>query len=146
MSIEENKYIEDICISSDFAELIKIRDFISDKANNFGFSDDQINKIVMAVDEACTNLIKHSNKFDKAKNICIQVETDNKLFIVNILDDGIPFNPINYPSPDINDYLQKPKSGGLGIFIIKRVMDNISYIPSNKKTPHNILRLTKYLD
>ena len=52
MSIEENKYIEDICISSDFAELIKIRDFISDKANNFGFSDDQINKIVMAVDEA----------------------------------------------------------------------------------------------
>lgn len=146
MSAKVNNIVGDVCIKSDFAELIKVRDFISNKASVFGFSDEQSNKIVMAVDEACTNLIKHSNKFDTTKTICVQVESKNNAFVVNILDDGIPFNPVDFPSPNIKDYLQKPKSGGLGIYIIKRVMDKISYLPSSKDMPHNTLQLTKQLD
>ncbi len=142
----KDKYGSEICINSDFAELSKIRNYVLSKAAGFGFSDDQANKIAMAVDEACTNLIKHSNKFDPSKTICVHIETDQKHFIVNILDDGKPFNPNDFPSPNLDDYLQKPKRGGLGIFIIKKVMDNISYLPSGKGSQRNVLRLTKQLD
>ena len=142
MKIEENKY----CAINDPADLNKIRSFIEIKAKNFGFSEDDVNKIILAVDEACTNLIRHSFKQDKNKEFCVYVETDFNKFIINIQDNGTTFNPLEVPIKNMKEHLQTFQRGGLGVFIMRTVMDDIIYSPSNDKQPLNNLKLVKHLN
>ncbi|MFA6571848.1 MAG: ATP-binding protein [Bacteroidota bacterium] len=134
-----------LCARSELTELSKIRDFVRSQAENFGFNDDDVNKIILAVDEACTNLIKYAYKFDNSKEFCVLVETDFNIFTINIHDSGAPFNPLDVMQPDMTDYMKKFKRGGLGIHIMRTVMDEIVYCPSSESCPKNILKLKKYL-
>lgn len=131
---------------SNNSELIKIRLFIEENAINFGFAEDISQKIALAVDEACSNLIKHAYKSNDSKKIWINVENSKNEFIVKILDEGEPFNPLQVPEPDMNSYFRKFKRGGLGIQIIKLVMDKIKYFPSDSKNTKNILEMRKILN
>jgi serine/threonine-protein kinase RsbW len=135
------KNIDDICAISDYSELYKIREFITDKALRFGFSEEDAAKIVLAVDEACSNLVRHAYKFDKNQNICVHIETNLNQFIVNILDNGTPFNPLEVPEPDMKEYFIALKRGGLGIQLMRKVMDEIDYQPMNPQNNVNTLKL-----
>ena len=134
-----------LCYSGEYSELHKIREFVHQKASKFGFSDDEANNISLAVDEACSNLIHHAFHFDKSKKICIQVLTDDDNFTVNIYDDGSPFNPLEAIQPDMQEYFKNYQRGGLGIKIMRSVMDEINYLPSNSSNQQNILSLKKHL-
>lgn len=142
---EKHSKAKEYNFSGDFKNLEKIRKLIKKYAINSGFSDAEADKIALAVDEACTNLIRYSFNFDNKQNIKISVSNDNKYFIVNICDTGKPFNLLDVPKPNMNEYFQNYKKGGLGIFIIRSVMDEIEYIPSNHNNPHNTLKLKKLL-
>lgn len=142
----KNKYkTRNICASGDFTELEKIRDFVAAEASSFGFSGEDSQRIALAVDEACTNLINHAFKRDSNRKICIEIEPAKNQFIVNILDDGIPFNPLEVPQPDMQEYFKSYKRGGLGIQIMRLVMDEISYIPQSDSIKKNVLKLKKVL-
>lgn len=147
LRMSEIKYIDKntICAFGDDSDLVKIREFISQKALDFGFNDLTSHQISLAVDEACSNLIKHAYNFDKSKKICINIDRLDKEFIVKIADEGSAFNPIQIDSPDMNEYFKNFNHGGLGIFIIKKVMDKINYFPSTDSNPNNILELRKEL-
>lgn len=131
--------------SADFKNLEKIRDFVKQFALKNGFNEEVSDKIALAVDEACTNLIRYSFNFDNNQQIKISVHTDDRFFIVNIFDEGNPFNPLDFPKPDMNEYILNFKKGGLGIYLIRSVMDEIGYIPSNENNPQNTLTLKKLL-
>ena len=122
-----------------------IRRVIVDLAERIGFSPDETNKIEMAVDEACTNLIQHAYNLDKRKKFCVEVETSEGRFVVKILDDGEPFNPLDVNSPNMKKYFREFRKGGLGIHLMKLVMDEIKYSPSSKSRPQNVLKLIKLL-
>jgi serine/threonine-protein kinase RsbW len=131
---------------SDYAELYRIREFITRNALSFGFNDKEAGDISLAVDEACTNLIKHAYRDDSEKTIRLLIETNKKKFIVKIMDDGNPFNPLEAPLQNMKEYLSNKQKGGLGIHIIRSVMDEISYYPSTKSQPENVLTLQKTLN
>ncbi len=135
----------DFVFSADFKNLEKIRSLIKHHAFKSGFNERDSDKIALAVDEACTNLIRYSFNMDNNQKIKISIDKDDKFFIVNIFDSGKPFNPLNIPKPNIKEYLLKYKKGGLGIFIIRSVMDEIEYVPSNNRNPQNTLILKKLL-
>ncbi len=139
------KYNNKVCATSDFTELYRIREFVICQAEDFGFSCDEASQIGLAVDEACTNIIKHSFKLDKSKKFCVQVETNANFFIVNISDNGKPFDPMTIPEVDMKEYIKHYKRGGLGIHIIRNVMDDVKYYPSNDKNVMNLLTLKKSL-
>ncbi len=139
------KYKNLIYTIGDDAELIKIRDFVQDKAIGFGFDEMEAQKIALAVDEACTNLIKHAYKLDPTKNIYVEIDTASNKFTVNIYDEGSPFNPMDAPTPDMKEYFSKYKHGGLGIHIMRLVMDEIAYFPAKTGNTKNLLKLTKIL-
>ncbi|TAL70936.1 MAG: ATP-binding protein [Bacteroidetes bacterium] len=134
-----------ICCCGDFSELYRIRKFIYKNAQLFGFDENESNKIALAVDEACTNLIKHSFNLDKSKEFCVTIEPSTLKFTIKILDSGEPFNPLQVVETNMNEYFKGYKKGGLGIQIIRAVMDEISYLPSNIERKENILILTKIL-
>lgn len=132
-------------VKSDTAELGKIRQFIAERAANFGFDEEAANKIVLAVDEACSNLIRHAYGFDPEKVFIIEIETQGRVFIVRIIDNSKPFNPTEVNPPNMSEYFNKFKKGGLGIHLMRMLMDEITYMPASHNNPSNVLTMSKSL-
>jgi serine/threonine-protein kinase RsbW len=139
-------YDNTICTAVDPVELSRIRDFVKSKAEVFGFGDGDCNRIVLAVDEACSNLIEHAYKKDSTKLLCVEIDSLDKDFIIKILDNAIPFDPLKVKQPDMEVYFKTLKRGGLGIKIMRLVMDEILYYPSNEQNQVNTLILKKHLN
>jgi serine/threonine-protein kinase RsbW len=134
---------ETLHIESRTDRLISVREFVSTSARKFGFSDEEVSKIALAVDEACTNIIKHAYKFDPTKDITITISAQGRTFEVTIRDTGRQFNPSEIMAPDMKEYLTHYRRGGLGIYLMKSLMDKVEYDiePGSK----NEVRLIKYL-
>jgi serine/threonine-protein kinase RsbW len=145
MEKNSKKYQNTFCISGDIKELEKIRDFVNYWASDFGFNEIDANKIVLAVDEVCTNIIKHALKDNNSKIICVKIETNKPDFNIIISDNTPSFDLTEKDNINLEEYLSKFKKGGLGIQIIKNVMDEIKYFPSNQNNQHNVLYLRKQL-
>ncbi len=134
---------ETIHIESRTDRLIAVREFVSDAARQFGFSDEDVSKIALAVDEACTNVIKHAYKYDPTKEITVTIRSDSDTFQVIIQDTGVQFDPSRVQSPDMREYMKNYRRGGLGMHLMKSLMDSVEYNIEPGKT--NEVRLTKHL-
>jgi serine/threonine-protein kinase RsbW len=145
MTLESNKE-KCFCTISSSAELVNIRNFVVKFAKGFGFDDKVSHNIALAVDEACSNLIKYAFNLDSTKDIQVSIDSSDKnQLVVKIEDDALPFNPLDMTSPDMEQYFKSFKKGGLGIHIMKLVMDEIDYIPKSLTNPNNTLLLKKQL-
>jgi serine/threonine-protein kinase RsbW len=134
---------ETIHIESRTERLIAVREFVSDAARAFGFKDEEVSKITLAVDEACTNVIKHAYRFDPSQTIHVSVNTDDGTFQISIRDTGVQFNPTEVRPPDMKEYLSHYRRGGLGVYLMKSLMDKVEYDIAPGRM--NEVRLTKYL-
>ncbi len=132
-----------ITVSSSTDNLSRIREFIKTTSEEAGFDKDTANKIVLATDEACTNIIKHAYKNIKTGRIEINISFKNKKFTVSISDSGKHFNSSSVPEPDLPRYYQEKKVGGLGMYLMKKLMDEVKYSQQNDKK--NKVTLVKYL-
>lgn len=117
-----------------------IREFIIGIAKKFGFDDEGISEIELAVDEACANVIKHAYNYDENKKIDITVETNLSKLTITISDQGRGFDPGKLESPE--QRLQKHARGGLGIALIKKVMDEVSF---DLHPGSNHVKMVKYI-
>ena len=139
-----NKIFEkEIVVKSTTDNLALIRKFTKSAADEIGFSDETTGKIVLAVDEACTNIIKHAYKYSTEGDIYIAIKFDNSRFMISITDEGKHFDPTTIPEPDLSQYYKQKRVGGLGMFLMKKLMDEVKYntITGNK----NQVVLVKYL-
>lgn len=132
-----------LTIESRTERLIAVREFVSSAAREFGFGDEEVSKIALAVDEACTNVIKHAYKFDTTKSITITITPGDGAFEVSVVDTGSEFNPDEIHSPDMKEYLTEYRRGGLGVYLMKTLMDKVEY--SIRPGSRNEVRLVKYL-
>jgi serine/threonine-protein kinase RsbW len=142
LKINKKKY--QLKLASDTANLEIIRDFVSGIARNVGFNAEDINRIELAVDEASTNVIRHAyiGKNVNRKLILINVTTYPDRIEINVIDKGKGFNPKTIKSPDMDAYLKKMKRGGLGVFLIKTLMDKVDY--HINPGIHNRVKMIKY--
>ncbi len=130
-------------IQSRTDQLSGVREFISAQAREFGFDDASAEKIALAVDEACTNIIKHSYTFASDKEIELRVSGADGEFEILITDHGKAFDPDAVQMPDMKEYLSHYKRGGLGMYLMRSLMDKVEYriFPGKK----NEVRLVKNL-
>ncbi len=119
-----------------------IRSFVSRIAQQSGFNEDDIYKIELAVDEACANVIKHAYKGKEKKDIDLVVEIDYKKLTIIITDKGIGFDVNKILNRNMKDYLAKMKVGGLGIHLIRSLMDEVEF--KSKPGESTKVRMTKY--
>ena len=130
-------------IDSKTDQLVAVREFISQAAYASGFNDEDVSKIALAVDEACTNVIKHAYHYDAKKKITISVQSTNGEFEIAIVDTGKQFDPSKLRTPDMKEYLSKYKRGGLGVYLMKSLVDKVEYdIEPGKR---NQVRLIKHI-
>ena len=113
-------------VPADENNLSEVRDFIADICNRAGFSKSEMNNTKLAVDEACTNIIKHAYK-DKGGDIRLDVQAEPGKIEINIFDRGEPFDWSKVQEPDLDLYVEIGKKGGLGIYLMNRLMDSLSY-------------------
>jgi serine/threonine-protein kinase RsbW len=114
-------------VKSKTENLSLIRDYVSEKALEAGLPVSTVEKIMLAVDEACTNIIKHAYKSSPEGAIILNVNYDDKKFTITIIDYGKSFNPDSVPLPDLQKYYREHKVGGLGIYLMKSLMDDVKY-------------------
>lgn len=120
--------------------LSEIRDFVSKHAGEHGFSAKKVADIQLAVDEAYTNIIKHAYKNDSSQEVIINLEFDNEKMIVTLTDHGTGFDVEKYRRPNLKKQIEKKKRGGMGVYLMRKLMDDVSYNVLNKK---NVLRMCK---
>ncbi len=111
-----------ISIKSNTAELQGIRkavtEFIADSLDK-----NEAARIVLAIDEVLSNIIIHGYGNDYSGEIVMEMEFDGSKLKFIISDNAPLFNPLECPSPDIDEYFNTGKSGGLGVDIYKKIMD-----------------------
>ena len=130
-------------IQSRTDHLLEVREFVLEAARKCGFSDDEASKIVLAVDEACTNVIKHAYHNAPDKEIQIEIQTDENTFQVSVIDEGKAFNPGAAKLPDLKQHLAQYRRGGLGVYLMRTLMDKVEYGYASGR--RNEVRLIKYL-
>ncbi|MEQ8238315.1 MAG: ATP-binding protein [Cyclobacteriaceae bacterium] len=130
-----------LVISCNKTNLSKIRSFLSEIMEEQAIAELEAHKMILAVDEICANLIIHSNYCNPTKKIEILVnfETPTKVIFI-IKDTGISFDFDQYKEPDMTDIISSKRKGGVGLILVKRIMDKIEF--STDKN-YNICRLTK---
>ncbi len=116
-----------------------LRKKIKQTCRRWGLDKEDSLHIQIAVDEACTNIVRHAYQ-NKAGKIRIELQPYNKKIKVVIKDWGNPFQNGYKPELKPDQIIQTGKEGGLGVFTITKLMDEIKYRRYKK---HNTLVLIK---
>jgi len=121
-----------------------LRDFVTKIGRKHKFSDKVVNAFKLAVDEASTNIIRHAYRDSGTQGlITLRAIVKKNSLTLSVIDQGVYFDPKRVKDPDLNRYIDIGKKGGLGIFIMRKLMDEIDY---RKTEEGNELRITKYRD
>ena len=116
-----------LVVSNDTKHLMLVRDFVSRLIRQSRLPREEENKIILAVDEAVTNIIEHGYDEGADVSIEIEVEADTDHFKFMIRDTGRVFNPESIPNPDMKEHVQRGHKKGLGIFLMRQIMDEVRY-------------------
>jgi serine/threonine-protein kinase RsbW len=118
-----------------------VRDFIRGALKDHGVPDLQVSEMVLALDEMCSNLMIHAHHCnpDELFELHIHVEKNNPV-VFEIIDDGSAFDINQFAEPDLGNLVNEKRKGGLGIRLVKSIMDKIEYQSRNGK---NICVLVK---
>ena len=119
-----------------------ICDYVTHFAEQAGLNEAEVYAVQLAVDEATTNIIEHGYGVECPNRIDVSCKVLKDGLKVVIYDDAEPFDPSSIPEPEINVSLDEIKPRGLGIFFMRKMMDEVSYEPSRDKG--NILTMIKH--
>jgi anti-sigma regulatory factor (Ser/Thr protein kinase) len=122
------------------AELANLNVFVgcpSSTAKGLGFSAERVGEIELAVEEAVTNVCKYAGE-GRPAGLKVSCFEDEATFAVEISDDGKAFDMTARADPDLTADVEDRPIGGLGIYLIKKVCDAVSY---RREGERNILRL-----
>jgi len=117
-------------------------DFVSSCARKQGFSQKRISEIELATEEALINIFNYAYEGNNG-DVEIVCKLDNRKFILEIADSGVPFDVLSVKDPDISADISARQIGGLGVFLMKKLVDSIQYRYDGKK---NILSLIVFRD
>jgi serine/threonine-protein kinase RsbW len=121
--------------------LADLRGFLQTTLSELQLSAKDQHQLTLAVEEVCANLIIHSHKCNGLDQIKLEVKETPEKIIFEITDKGKAFNLLDYEVPDLKKVVSEKRKGGLGIILVKTIMDEIEF-ESNKGK--NTCRLIKW--
>lgn len=135
--------MESITLTADLDALAKISAFITEAAELAGLDERATWQVQLAVDEAATNVIQHAYDLDEPGDLTLGWECEGNRFIVSLRDSGKSFDPASVPPPDITSPLEERQVGGLGLYLITRLMDEVRF--EFHPQQGNVLTMVKYI-
>ena len=96
-------------------------------------------QIDVAIDEIMANIVMYAYP-GREGNVTVRYSREGRIAEMTFIDEGIPYNPLDNPEPDVTLSAEERKIGGLGIFLVKKMADEVSYRYEDGK---NILTIRK---
>jgi len=124
----EKKLSRDLTVVAEDSQLGRVRDFVVEVCEGAGFSPREVSNTKLAVDEACTNIIKHAyDGSGEPGSITVIAEIDSGKVKFRLQDRGKHFDFSGVKDPDLDQYVETGRKGGFGVFLINRLMDGVEY-------------------
>jgi serine/threonine-protein kinase RsbW len=124
-----------------FQFLDEIRDFVGEIARKGGFSDKDVYSIQLATDEAASNVIEHAYMGITDGQLEIRAGVKDETITIILRDTGKPFDTASVRQPNLKADLSQRQVGGLGIYLMRKLMDEVRYEIQDKGG--NLLTLIK---
>lgn len=115
---------------------------VEDLGDSLGLTRKTTFAITLAIEELFTNIVSYGYNDDSEHSIHISITQENGTLVIQLEDDGIPFDPGEAEKPDTKCPVEESKIGGLGIHLAKKMMDEFVYERLNNK---NIITMKKYI-
>lgn len=138
--METNKTHKQLIISNNIAELGRVVAFLDVIEEEWVLPSSLIMPLNLVLEEALTNVIFYAYEKESKNEIVIDFEKRGNELEIKITDSGKPFDPTLKSDPDITLPIDERPIGGLGILLIKKIMDKVTY---QRKESFNILLMTK---
>lgn len=122
-------------------QLEAISEFVTAAARQAHMGERDIFAVQMAVDEAATNIIVHGYQEREGATLSIACWKEADGLVIEIRDRGRPFDPCDVPEPDLHTPLEERREGGLGIFLMRRMMDRIEF---SRQGDENVLTMVRH--
>ena len=116
---------------NDLQEVPRLAGQVEAFCRELNVPDKKAHRFNLALEEALTNVISHAFPDAARHQIGVVVEGQNNELIATVTDDGKPFDPLAQPAPDILAPIEDRKVGGLGIHLIRTLMDSVEHRRSN---------------
>jgi serine/threonine-protein kinase RsbW len=132
-------------VPSSTENLAMIREFVGRVGERAGMDTAELTKLELAVDEACANVIEHAYGSDSTREVTVKATVDLEAVQIEIVDTGRGFDPALVQQVDLDKLISQRKSGGLGMRLIKSLMDEVQYeiVPGQKNELRMVKRLKK---
>lgn len=133
--------MQSIRFAAKFDFLDEIREFVGEIARTGGFGEKDVYNIQLATDEAASNIIEHAYEGIPNGVLDLSCGMESDTIKIILIDYGLPFDPSTIPMPDLKADLSDRKIGGLGIFLMRKLMDEVHYDPRPDRS--NVLTMIK---
>ena len=123
------------------SEIPRLLDWVEASCGAEGMAEELRYKVMLALEEAVTNVINHAFAGVPPPHLIrVRLDISDVLFAAEVIDNGRVFDPTSAPDPDLTLPLEQRPPGGLGIHLMRNVMDRLQY---RHEAGHNTLRLEK---
>lgn len=108
---------------ADLARQDLVQSFVEESLTQEGLSPTETRRFLIACDEIFSNVCRYG----KAKEVTVKCYIENDSTFLIIEDDGMAFNPLKRQNPNLEEAAEKRKAGGLGIYMVRKLMDEVMY-------------------
>ena len=130
-----------LTISSDLANVAKVRDFVRETLQGLALPEKDIFRIDLSLVEVCINIVLYAYPHEKGRIVLSSWREPRRLFY-EVRDSGQPFDPRTMKRPDVKEMMRAARKGGFGIFLSRTMMDGFDY---RREDGQNVLTLSKRL-
>ncbi len=140
----QDVYESTLCITNEMAESVKLTPFVEDMASALKLNEETQNAINLALEEALVNVILYAYPEGTTAPITLTAHTDKERTHIRfeLHDNGKAYNPLLNEMPDLTLGIEERPIGGLGIFLIRQMMDEVAY---DRRDNENVLIMKKNL-
>ena len=131
-----------IILANEISEIARLNGFIEDIASEFSLSPDVVFNLNLVLEEAVANIINYAYPKDEHESIYLSARMHEDSIVLVLTDTGKEFDPTMAPEVDVTLSAEERQIGGLGIFLIRQIMNEVRYERIDGK---NVLTLEKKL-
>jgi anti-sigma regulatory factor (Ser/Thr protein kinase) len=133
---------KNIFINNNLSEIERLSKAVAAFGKKNNLSSEVIYDVRLTLEEVVSNIINYGFEDNYEHQISIEMNLQGETLTMKIKDDGKPFNPLEVKSTNLEKPFDEREIGGMGIYIVRKLMDNILY---KREEGNNVLQLTKYL-
>lgn len=132
--------VREIAVPAVLKEVDRVRSFLKDYFAGKGFDEEARLKIELALHEILVNIALYAYPDRSRGEMAVRIWRENGSIVIEVRDNGIPFNPVKKKNPDLLLKLRRGRPGGLGVYLYRTLMDGLSY---RRARGENVLTVRK---